>query len=708
MTQVLEASRRDLFKLAGGGVVIFFGLKPLVEALAQGRPPYPSDVHAYLAVGANGRVTVFSGKIEMGQGVLTSQAQMAAEELGVSLSSIDMILGDTDKCPWDMGTFGSLTSRMFGPYLRAAAAKARAVLVGLAAKRLGVAADKLQVKDGVVSVIGDPSRKVTYAALSQEARVAQSVDEKAVLRKPAEFTVMGRSAKRMDGVEKVTGAAKYAADLRLPGMLYACVLRAPQHGATLAQVDTGAAEKLPGVVVIKRPDLTAVLHPDPEGAASALTKVFADWRRPAATLNQDTIFAHIVDAAKDVKEVQAKGDASGAGAAKSFDVTYQKGYVAHSPMEPHAALADVKGGHATIWASTQTPFPVRDGIAKALGLSPKVVRVITPYLGGAFGGKSASLQAIEAARLSQIIGKPVQVAWNRAEEFYNDTFDPAAVVKIRSGLDRNNNISHWDYNVFAAGARGATMFYDVPNLRVRSAGGMSFEGDASQGGLHPFGVGPWRGPGANMNVFAIESQIDSMAAAAKVDPLAFRLEHLSDPRMRKVVQACADAFGWHAAPGPSGRGFGIALSIDAGSYVATMAEVKVDTSSGQVRVVRITCAIDMGVVINPEGARMQTDGGLTMGLGYTLAEELRFQGGEILDNNFNTYHLPRFSWVPPIQTVLVKNDAIAPQGCGEPAITTTGGVIANAVFDATGARMLRLPMTPERVLAAIEAKGKVG
>ena len=706
MTQVLETNRRDLFKLAGGGVVIFFGLKLLAEAVSQNRPLYPSDFHAYLAVSTNGRVTVFSGKIEMGQGVLTSQAQMVAEELGVALASVDMVLGDTDKCPWDMGTFGSFTSRMFGPYLRAAAAKARAVLLELAAKRLGTEINKLQVKDGVVSVIGAPSRKVTYAALSRGARVALSVDEDPPLRSPAEFIVMGRSPKRLDGVEKVTGAAKYAADIRLPGMLYARVLRAPQHGATLTHVDTSAAEKLPGVSVVRQGDMIAVLHSDPETAANALTKVFADWQRPATKLNPDTIFAHIVDAAKDVKDLQTKGDVNAASVAKSFEVTYQKGYVAHSPMEPHAALADVKDGRATIWTSTQTPFPARDSVAKALGFDTKAVRVITPYLGGGFGGKGVGLQTIEAARLSQITGKPVQVAWTRAEEFYNDTFDPAAVVKIRSGLDKDNRISLWDYEVFAANSRGATMFYDVPNLRVRSVGGLSFEGEASEAGLHPFDVGTWRGPGANMNVFAIESQIDNLAAAAGVDPLAFRLQHLSDQRMHNVLQSCADAFGWRGALGPSGRGFGMALSIDAGSYVATMAEVKVDTSSGQISVVRITCAIDMGVVINPEGARMQTEGGLTMGLGYTLAEELRFQGGEILDTNFDTYHLPRFSWVPSIQTVLIKNDALAPQGCGEPATTTTGAVIANAVFDATGARMLRLPMTPERVLEAIAAKPK--
>ncbi|MDE3115700.1 MAG: molybdopterin-dependent oxidoreductase, partial [Pseudomonadota bacterium] len=618
MMRIVEPNRRDIFKIAGGGVVIFFGLKPLAEAAAQNWPRYPSDFHAYLAIGADGRVTVFSGKIEMGQGVLTSQAQMAAEELGVPLSSVDMVLGDTARCPWDMGTFGSLTTRMFGPHLRAAAAMGRGVLLQLAAKRLGVSADKLQAKDGVISVNGAPARKVSYAALSQEARIARGLDKAPPLRTPTEFTVMGRSPKRLDGIEKVTGAAKYSADFRLPGMLYARILRPPQHDAALKHVDTAAAGKLPGTMVVRRTDLIAVLHADPETASEAFSKIAADWDRPASTLDQDTIFTHLETASRDVEVIQTKGDAGRANATKSFDVIFHKGYVAHAPIEPHAALAEIKDGRATVWASTQTPFPTRDAIAKALNFTPESVRVITPYVGGGFGGKSHSLQAVEAARLAQIVGKPVQVEWTRPDEFYNDTFDPAAVVKIRSGLTDANRIAYWDYEVFAAGGRGAEIFYDIPNLRVRSAGGMSFEGAAAKKGLHPFGVGPWRAPGANMNIFAVESQIDTLAAAARADPVAFRMQHLSDPRMRRVLQACAAAFGWKAAPGPSGRGRGVALSSDAGSYVATMAEVKVDKASGAVKVLRIVCAIDMGVVVNPEGARMQTEGCLTMGLGYTL------------------------------------------------------------------------------------------
>jgi len=696
-----DIDRRDFLGLVGGGIVVLFGLNPSAPSIAAERPGYPSDFHAYLAIGANGRVTVFSGKIEMGQGVMTSLAQMAAEELVVDLASIDMVLGDTDKCPWDMGTFGSMSTRFFGPALRAAAAKARAVVTTLAAAKLGVPADRLLIENGMASVTGEPSRRVSFAELSDGVRIVETVTQAAVLRSAADFTVMGRSPKRLDGIEKVTGSAKYAADIRLPGMLYARLLRPPVHGAVLTQADTAAAEKLPGVLVIKRDDLVAVLHADPEAAASALAQIHADWQQPEATLNQDSIFEHLLAHAGAPTQVAAKGNLATASAAKPFETVFQKGYVAHAPIEPHAAVADVRPDGATVWASTQTPFPTRDGIAAALGFDPKLVRVITPFVGGGFGGKSAGGQAVEAARLSQICGKPVQVERTRAEEFFYDTFDPAAVVKISSALDRDGRISRWDYQVFAAGERGATTFYDIPNLRILSAGGMSYGGAPPVKDLHPFAVGPWRAPGANMNVFATESQIDIMAAAAGVDPVAFRLKHLGDIRMRGVLQAAADAFGWRPAAGPSGRGHGIALSSDAGSFVATMAELKVDKASGKVTVVRMVCAQDMGIIVNPEGARMQIEGGLTMGLGYALTEEVRFQGGEVLDQNFDSYHLPRFSAVPRIEAVLVRNNELAPQGCGEPAITTAGAVIANAVFDATGARMLRLPMTPKRVAAAI-------
>ncbi len=707
MSSELGLDRRSFFQLVGGGVVVLVSLGPDLLFAQEAKRLYPEDFNAYLVVGENGRVTVFSGKIEMGQGVLTSQAQMVAEELGVDLAAIDMVLGDTDRCPWDRGTFGSLTTRMFGPALRAAGAQARLVLMTLAGERLGVPVDRLVVHGGVVTVASEPTRSVSYAALSKGARITRVVDRKAVLRAAADFKLMGTSPQRLDARGKVTGAAQYAADMRLPGMLYAHVLRPPMHGATLTRLDTSAAEKLAGVTVVRRDDIVAVLHADPEPAAKALAAIQAAWRLPEAKPDPDGIFAHIVAKSAGLVEVTTRGDiiAAKAGATRVFETTFQKGYVAHAALETHAALAEFKNGRMTVWASTQTPFPARDQIAKVLGLEGKDVRVITPLVGGGFGGKSAFGQAVEAARLAQITGKAVQVAWTRAEEFFNDTFDPASVVKIASGVDQTGRVSLWDYTVHAAGVRGTTLAYAMPNARIRSAGRNGDAPAAAGSSVHPFAVGAWRGPGANMNVFAAESQIDIMASALGVDPLEFRLRNLTDARMIRVLRAAATAFGWKAAPAPSGRGFGLACSIDAGSYVATMAEVKVDAASGRVKVVRIVCVQDMGIVVNPEGAKMQIEGGLTMGLGYALSEELRFRGGEILDRNFDSYEIPKFSSAPRVEAVLVKNDELAPQGGGEPAITTTGAVLANAVFDAVGARMLRLPMLPDRVRKAIAAKG---
>ncbi len=692
--------RREFIAAVGGGVVVLVSAGPSALLAQDRRRLYPEDLNAYLRIAGDGRVTVFTGKIEMGQGVTTSLAQMAAEELRVALGAVEMVMGDTERCPWDMGTFGSLTTRMFGPYLRAAAAEARAVMLRLASEKLGVPRAKLVVADGVVSVAGDAARKVTYGELAQGRRILRTVDDKAVLRKPSELTVMGTSPQRFDAYAKVTGGAKYAGDIRLPGMLAAFVLRPPAHGAKLTKLDTAAA-KLPGVTVVNQDGLVAVLHADPETAAKALGRVDATWDTPAPAFDAETVFDHLVKACPAPEVMTARGDvaASRGAATRVLASTFHKGYVAHAPIEPHTAVAEAKDGKVTVWASTQTPFPTRDRIAEVLGLPADKVRVITPFVGGGFGGKSAGLQAVEAARLARITGKPVQVRWSRAEEFFFDTFDPAAVVQVASALDGAGKISFWDYVVYAAGDRGAELFYDVPNVSIRVAG--RWRGNGTE--VHPFAVGPWRAPGANMNVFAKESQIDIMAAAAGIDPLELRLRNTTDPRMRGVLEAAAKAYGWKpgVAPHRTGRGRGLACGIDAGSYVALIADVAVDRATGAVRVERVVAAQEMGVVVNPTGAAMQMEGCITQGLGYALAEELRFRGGEILDRNFDTYHLPRFSWVPNIETVLVRNDEVAPQGGGEPAIVPMGGVIANAVFDATGVRFFRLPLTAARVRAAL-------
>jgi isoquinoline 1-oxidoreductase len=691
--------RRTFLKLFGSGIVVLVRLGPETLSAQRGRP-YPKDFNVYLKIGEDGRVTVFSGKIEMGQGVMTSQAQMVAEDLGVALDSIDMVLGDTDRCPWDMGTFGSLTTRMFGPVLRAAAAEARAVLLQLASEHLDVPKEGLVVDAGVVSVSAEPGRNVSYGQLAKGKAIARTLDEEAVQRSVAEFEVMGRSPRRLDALEKVTGSAEYAGDIRLPGMLYAKVLRPPAHGVELESVDTKEAARLGGVTVVEEDDLVAVLHADPEAAEAALERVQAEWADAEPGVDQDGIFEDLLSRAPAPQVRESRGDIEAPldEVGRRFEARYEKGYVAHAPIEPHTAVAAFEDGKLTLWASTQTPFPTRDRLVRILGLDEKQVRVITPYVGGGFGGKSAGRQADEAARLAMATGRPVQVAFSRAEEFFHDTFDPASVVEIRSAISGDGKITLWDYDVYFAGDRSAELFYDVPNARVRAFGSWMGAGPEA----HRFGVGPWRAPGANMNVFARESQIDTMAAAAGIDPLELRLHNISDERMRRVLQAVADAAGWKPAAAPSHRGVGLACGVDAETYVAIVAEVSVDARRGTVQVERLVCAQDMGVVVNPDGARMQMEGCLTMGLGYVLAEELRFSGGQIHDRNFDSYELPRFSWLPRLETLLVQNDELAPKGGGEPAIVPMGGAIANAVFDATGVRIRRLPITPARLRAALK------
>ena len=675
--------RREFCKLLGGGIVVLI-TSPATDLFGQQRRPYPEDPNAYLRIDENGRVTLFSGKVEMGQGINTSLSQMAAEELGVSLDAITIVMGDTDLVPYDQGTWGSLTTRFFGPAVRAAAAEARTVMLKLASEKLAVPREQLSVANGVVSA---GNKKVTYGELAAGKTITRLVGEKAILRAAKDFTVIGKPTKRVDARDKVTGRAIYAGDIRRPGMLYARMLRPPMHGATRKSLDTTKAKAMSGVTVVEKDDLVAVLHEDPEIAAKALASIQAAWDRPAAKFDTDTVYDYFVANAQ-APEVSGQ-----------FQSTFQTGYLAHAPMETHTAVAEMKDGKLTAWIGTQSPFGARTRIAETLGLEEKNVRVITPFIGGGFGGKSPIGQGVEAARLAQVTGKPVMVVWTRAEEFFFDTFGPAAVVKVSSSMDDKGKITQWNHNVWAAGTRSSEMLYDVPDAKVNPLMGMWRSPEAT---LHPFGVGPWRAPGAGTNVFASESQIDIMAAAAKIDPLEFRLRNATNERLRRVLKTAAEASGWKAGAGPSGQGRAIAVAEDAGTICALVAEVDVDRKTGAIRVKRVVAAQDMGLVINPEGAKMQMEGCINMGLGYVLSEELQFRGGEILDVNFATYELPRFSRVPKIETVLIKNDDLAPQGGGEPAIVPMGAVIANAVFDAVGVRLYRLPMTPKRVLAALE------
>jgi len=702
-TSGFSVNRREFLKIFGGGILVLFvvGDTFIFQESRDYKVNIPSDFNAILRIGEDGRATCYTGKIEMGQGIITSLAQTLADELDISLESVDMVMGDTDLCPWDMGTFGSMTTRYFGPELREAAAEARAVLLELASEFLNVPINQLEIKSGVIFDNKNTKNSVTYAQLTKGKRIERYLNKKPNVKNFSEFNIIGISTLRSDAKDKVTGKAKYAGDIRLPGMLYAKILRPPAHGATIKNVNTSEAEKTQDVQIIRDGELFAVLHKYPDIAEEVIRKVKGQFNTPVSDVDDKSIFNYLLSVAPTGEIVESGGKLSeGTKISKSkFENEYYNSYVAHAPIEPHTATANIEAGKLTVWASTQTPFRLKEEIAKDLELLPDNVRVITPFVGGGFGGKSSNQQGVEAARLAKLTDKPVQVAWSRAEEFFYDTFRPAAIVKITSGINNNTGkISLWDYDVYFAGQRGSEHFYNIPHHRTSVHG----SGWRSSEGTHPFNTGAWRAPANNTNPFARESQIDIMASAASIDPLEFRLNNLKDERMIKVLKATAEKFGWTKSVAPSGQGFGIACGIDAGTYVAHMAEVEVDKTNGNVQVKRVVCAQDMGLSVNPQGAILQIEGCITMGLSYALTEEIHFKGGRILDLNFDTYEITRFSQTPKIETVIIEANDAPPQGGGEPAIVCMGALIANAIFDATGARLFQLPMTQERIREAIQ------
>ncbi|RPI44915.1 MAG: isoquinoline 1-oxidoreductase, partial [Bacteroidetes bacterium] len=657
----LDIVRRDFFKLLGGGIVISFGTGNPSELLAMPmalRRERPTDYNAFLRTGDDNKVTCYVGKIEMGQGPVTSLPQQVADELDVTYESIRMVMGDTLLCPYDEGTWGSLTTMEFSHSLRAAAAEARAVLMQLASEHLGMLLEDLDVKEGLVFSTTNPEKKVTYGELTKGKYIERFVDEKPRVKDHTEFRYVGMPMHRSDALLKVTGQAKYTADLKEPGMVYARILRTPSHLAKLVSADTSEAEKMEGVEVVRDGDLVAVLHPMPDMAAAAIVRVKAEYSfEDEKEVNDQTVFEYLLNAPSQGREVNRSGDlAEGEKASDTIvESEFHDGYVAHSPIEPHAALATWEGGRLTVWASSQTPFGSQDDLARELGMELENVRVIPPFLGGGFGGKIYNPQVVEAARVARLAGKPVMLNYTREEEFFMDYFRPAAVVKIRSGFNQTGRITLWDFKVYFAGSRGSNTIYDVPHSLTTSY-------DEKRGSpVHPFPTGAWRAPANNTNTFARESQVDIMASAAGIDPLQFRLDNLDDEKMIAVWKAAAEKFGYTPAVAPSGRGIGMACGTDAGTWVAAIAEVQVDKETGEVHPVRVVYAQDMGLCVNPQGSVIQVEGGITMGLGYALMEDVEFSGGKVITRNFDTYRLPLFNQAPQIETVILDRLDQPPQ-----------------------------------------------
>ncbi len=691
-------NRRSFLKRFGGGVTIALtiGGYSIIDGCTTANSE--ESYNAYVRIKEDGRVDCLVGKIEMGQSVLTSLKQLMAEELDVALEKVDIIMGDTDLCPYDAGTWGSLSIRAFGPDLRAGGAEGRAVLIQLAADTLKVEKEKLDVEDGIVYVKENREQKISYAELTKDKQIIKTLSEKPPLKKPSEFKVMGKSVKRHDGEVKVTGEAKYTADIQLPDMLYAAIVRPPDHRAKMVRVDTSKATSLAGVELVNEDGIVAVLHKDPEMAVQAVELIEAEWDFPESDVNDETIFQHLQKTGVKADIVEENGNSEVDDDENIIiEETFFDGYKAHAPIEPHAATAMMEGDKLVMWASSQTPFGSKRDIAKALNMPEEKVQLKQIFLGGGFGGKIYNPQVIEAGKIAKITGKPIQLAYSRREEFFYDYFRPAAVVKTKTSVRKTGEIQSWNYDVFYAGDRGSSFFYETPNKLVRSMG----DGENGEKG-HLFETGAWRAPANNTNTFARESQIDMMAAKIGMDPLEFRLKNLKNEQMIRTLKLAGEKFGWESIKGPSGKGWGIACGFDAGTWVALIAEVEVDKTNGHVQVKRCVCAQDMGLVVNPHGATIQAEGGITMGLGYALSEDIEFEGGKINSRNFDTYHITTFSMTPNIEVYYIDDPEAAPQGGGEPAIICAGGAVANAIYDACGARVTRMPMTPDRVLAAMK------
>jgi len=702
----LDLKRRDFFTLLGGGVAVYLGSRNPSELLALPliqRREVPEDFNAFLTIYEDGTVICHVGKIEMGQGPITSLPQQVADELDVSIESIKMVMGDTATCSYDAGTWGSLTTREYSHYLRAACVEARAVLIQLAVEHLKISPDNAKVKDGVIFDASNPEKRISYGWLTKGERIERSMDEKPKVKDHTEFHYVGQSLLRADSRLKVTGEAKYTADIPMEEMVYAKVLRPTSHHVELKTVDFSEAEKMTGVQVVRDGDLIAVLHELPDVAERALGTIKAEYTGDENEVDDHSIFSHLLTATGDIREREKAGDLEAGEAQADFIVEseFHDGYKAHAPIEPHAAMAKWEGEKVTVWASCQSPFGAQDQIAQELGMALEDVRVISPFVGGGFGGKIYHPQVMEVVKIARLANKPVLLAYTREEEFFMDFFRSAAAIRIRSGITEKGLICLWDYKHYFFEARGSDTIYNVPNKLTTSY--VARRGFPVQ----PLPTGAWRAPGANSNTFARESHIDIMAAKAEIDPVEFRLHNLADEKMIAVIEALKAKFGYTPAIGSSGRGIGMACGTDAGTWVAVMVEVKVDIETGNVQAIKAVVSQDMGMCVNPQGSILQAEGCVTMGMGYALSEDIEFKGGDVISSNFDNYQLPLFSWTPEvIDTVILDRQDEPPQGGGEPTIICMGGALANAIFDACGARLHQMPMTPERVLEGIKlAKG---
>lgn len=688
-----ELDRRDFFKFLGAGVLVVSVLKPAIVAQESGGTrrrgdSLPKEVAAWLHLGENGNVTVYTGKAEMGQNIRTSLTQAVAEELHVAIDKIEMVMGDTQLTPFDMGTFGSRTTPTMNLQLRKVAAAAREMLIGLAATQWKTDRQHLIAADGKVT---DPQNKrsVKYAALTKGQLLSQTVSEETPLIPATNWKVAGQSVLKIDGRDFVTGRHRYPSDQKLADMLYGKVMRPPAFGATLVSLDTQKAEQA-GASVVHDGNFVGVAAASSELAAAVVATIHAEWKSEPQPSSKE-LFDYLRKNTVEGNDPTGDGDRYDVGAVDQalnaadhrLQQTYTVSYIAHVPLEPRAALAKWDGDNLTVWTGTQRPFGVRGQLAEAFRIPEERVRVLMPDTGSGYGGKHTGETAIEAARLARTAKRPVKVVWTREEEFTWAYFRPAGVIDVTSGVRGDGMITAWEFHNYNSGSAGIRTYYEIPNQRIVFHAANS-----------PLRQGSYRALAATANHFARESHMNEVAHSVKMDPLEFRLKNLKDERLRAVFEAAAKQFGWGKSK-TAGQGFGMGGGYEKLGNIATFAEVQVDQKSGDVKVVRVVSAFECGAIVNPDGLRNQIEGSNVQGLGGALFEAIEFDNGKILNGRMSEYRVPRFSDLPILETVLLDRKDIPSVGAGECPMIGLAPAIGNAIFDATGVRLRSLPLVPD-------------
>ena len=735
--------RRQVLAGSGALIVSFSLTGALAQDQSAAAPPPPSApgslktspyLDAWIRIDADGSITAFTGKAELGQGFKTAFQQIAAEELDVPFASLKVVTADTKLTANEGYTSGSHSMQDSGTAIQHAAAQVRAFLVAEAARRLDLPADILRTEDG--AVISPDGRRISYGELVAADMLHVQAQPTSTLKDPATFRIMGQSVPRVDIPAKMTGGVAYIQDMRLPGMVHARVVRPPSYGAELIDCDTAAVEKMPGVVkVVRDGNFLAVVVAREFWAVKAMNALSAaaKWKESARLPKQDDVLSLVTGLPSRDSTIFQRGDASATGT-RTIEATYTRPYQLHGSIGPSCAVAQFTDGAMTVWSHTQGVYPDRQAIAEMLHMPPASVRVIHVEGSGCYGHNGADDAAADAALIARALpGVPVRVQWMREQEHSWEPFGPAMVTRLKASLDGTGKIADWNFEVWSnthsmrpggagcllaaqhmaqsfavppakpiplpegGGDRNAIPLYTFANARVVH----HFVPDM------PIRVSAMRSLGAYHNVFSIESFMDELAALGGADPVEFRLKHLGDPRGRDVIEKAAQGFGWRKdqkPPPDRGFGFGFAQYKNLAAYCAIASEVEVNRESGRARLVRAVAAVDAGQVVNPDGLINQIEGAVVQSMSWTLYESVTFDDTGITSIDWQTYPILRFDAVPDAIEVHIINRPGKPfLGSGETGQGPAAASIANAIANATGKRLRNLPLTRKRIKDAIDA-----